>query len=162
MPVYRTTRNIEASLIDFLRDKLDEYNWSGVSVIKGFKRVEKTPLPVIAIIADDTYYNRTGIGENATFREVSVRIHLFASSDGQRLDLKDFIIDVLKISAPYYEYIIENGQVVSKNYICQMFTRSITDRKLYNIENISDLDVYDRYRHFINIVFSLPMVEGVR
>ena len=162
MANYGVSRNIEASLIDYLNEKLEEYNWRNVNVIKGFKRAYDLDLPVIAVMVDETTHKRVGIGGNETYREVLLHIYIFAKSDGQRLDLKDFVVDIVKGSLPYYEYTIEHGKVVSKNYVCQMFVNDIIDRKAYAIDDISNLDVHDRYRHYIGLYLSIPKVEGVR
>ena len=159
MANYGVSRNIEASLIDYIRNKLQEYNWNNVAVVKSFKQAAKGSLPVIVIFVDNTEHLYTGIGERATRREVAVNVHIFATSDGQRLDLKDFLIRVLKLGVPYYEYTIENGIVASKNFITYMFVENMIDRKTFNIEDLSSLDLVDRYRHYIRIVFSLPIME---
>lgn len=159
MANYGVSRNIEASLIDYIRDKLVEYNWNNVSVVKSFKQASQKELPVIVVFVDNTYYNYVGIGDRSVRREVSINIHVFATSDGQRLDLKDFLIRVLKMGVPYYEYTIENGRVASKNFITNLFVEEITDRKMFNVEDLSSLDYEDRYRHYIRVLMSLPVVE---
>ncbi len=111
------------------------------------------------VFVDDTYYDYVGIGERSVRRNVAVNVHVFATSDGQRLDLKDFLVKILKMGIPYYEYTIENGRVASKNFITHLFVEEITDRKMFNVEDLSNLDYEDRYRHYIRVLMSLPVVE---
>jgi len=159
MANYGTTRNIEASLIDYIKIKLEEYEWRNVSVVKSFKQASESDLPVICVMVTDSFHKKTGLGERATRRDVIVHADVFAKSDGQRLDLKDFLIKILKISVPYNEYTIERGRVASKTYICEMYTKRIDDVKVNLGVDLSVLDVKDRYRHYIGLTLSLPKVE---
>ena len=92
---YRISRNIEASLIDYLNDALEAGGWS-VNVEKTFARVYSISLPSICVRVSDTIHEFVEIGDTATVRSPLVFIDIFATSDGQRLDLKDFLIEKLK------------------------------------------------------------------
>ena len=155
---YRVSRNIEASLIQFIEDQLVGA-WVGISVEKAFSRVYKIDLPVICIRCGTTSHDSTEIGGNSTVRTPNVLIDIFAEDDGQRLDLKDFLIEKLRGGCVYYDYTITNGQIISKTANGRIRVLNIDDTPIdFDVEK-SKLDVHDRYRHLLSLSVSLGRVE---
>ncbi len=156
---YRTSRNLEASIIDFIKDKLNAGGWSNINVEKTFARVYEQDPPSICIRLSDTIWATAEVGSNSQTRNPLILIDLFCPNDGIRLDLKDFLISELKSGLPYYEYTILAGVVQSKNQNGRIKVTSISDTPIDLGVNKSALDVRDRYRHLISLSVSLGQVE---
>jgi hypothetical protein len=156
---YRPSRNFEATIIDYIKDSLDITDWTGISVEKSFNRVYDLPVPVICVRVENTIHEKIEIGDNYTIRNAIILIDIFASSDGQRLDLKDFLIEKLKNGMPYYEYIIEEGRIIDKIYIGRLNVISISDTPIdFNVDK-SNLDKHDRCRHLLTLTVTTSKVE---
>ena len=162
---YRISRNLEASFIDFLKNTLTEspYSWSGLNVIKGFAHAYELATPTIAVRAENTVYDKVEIGSNSFTRTVQVFIDIFASDDGQRLDLKDSIIECLKSGLVYNEYTItKSGRTATSSATPngRIRIQSVDDTAInFNIDDKSKLDVHDRYRHLLTCQVSIGRVE---
>jgi hypothetical protein len=159
---YRTSRDLEASIIDFIIEKLTETgsSWANVHVEKSFARAYEINLPTICIRCGITIHNKAEIGGDATIREPSIWIDLFANSDGQRLDLKDWLIETLKHGLPYYEYTIENGVISDKTENGRIRIIRIEDEPIDFDTPKDKLDPHDRYRHLLTLTISLGRVEA--
>jgi len=159
MGVYRISRNIEASLLDYIKDELANASWNNISVIKTFNKAYGIELPSICVRVSDTEHVQAQIGSNATVRQPLVIVDIFGKDDGNRLDLKDFLVFVLRKGLPYYEYIIVNGQVDSKTQNGRIRVLNIDDNIINLNVDKNDLDVHDRYRHELVLTISLGKVE---
>lgn len=158
MGEYRITRDVEASIIDFLKP-LFLADWSSEQVEKTFKRAYELPLPSIVIRVGDTEHDRAEVGDNATIRTAQVLIDIFAENDGQRLDIKDWLISAIKNGCPYYEYTITNGAVSNKTQNGRIRVLTIEDVPVnFNIQK-NDLEVHDKYRHLITLGISIGRIE---
>ena len=158
MGTYRTSRAIEASLIDFLKPLLVT-SWSGISVEKTFARIYDISLPSVCIRVGDTSHAKAEIGADSTIRTAQVLIDIFATSDGQRLDIKDFIIEKIKGGCIYYDYVISGGSVQSKTANGRIRVMDIDDNGVNFDQDRDRLDVHDRYRHLISLSISLGRIE---
>ena len=163
MAKYRPTRNIEASLIDYIRVKLEESNWLNINVEKSFVRAYKVQLPVILVRVSTTTYTRLEIGNNSMLRNPLIFIDIFGSDEGNKLDLKDWLIETLKNGFPYYEYTIEKqedgGKVVRKDKKGYVSVRSITETEIFAGVDKSTLDEHDRFRMLLTISARLNITE---
>jgi len=145
---YRLSRNVEASIIEYITTALVSDGWNGIRVEKSFSEVYEGELPCICINSPDRPVIRREIGTDTIFKDITVEVRIFAKSDGQRLDLSDWIIEKLISGIVYYEYTITNN-VISKILKGRIQTIRITDRKeLVNTEN---LEKYDKYRQIISL-----------
>jgi len=106
-----------------------------------------------------TNHVKAEVGGDATIRTAQVLIDIFASDDGQRLDIKDYIIRKVKGGLPYYEYTIVNGQLQSKTQNGRIRVLSIDDTPLEFDVDKDKLDIRDRYRHLLTLSISLGRVE---
>ena len=149
---YRISRNIEASLIDWLAEELDDAGWVGIRVEKSFSEVYKGTLPCICINSLEIRPQKLEIGSKTNLKYFTVNIRIFATSDGNRLDLSDFILDLLEDDINYYTYTITNGEVASKVIAGRIIlTKWLDNRKeLINTLN-TELEKEDRYRHLLSI-----------
>lgn len=159
MGSYRKSRSIEASLIDYLTTEL-EASWSNISVEKTFAEIKKISLPSVCIRVGDTVHAKAEVGGDSTVRTVQVLIDIFASSDGQRLDIKDFIVKKIKSGCIYYDYVIVNGQVQSKIANGRVRVMDIDDSGVNFDTDKERLDPHDRYRSLITLSISLGRIEA--
>jgi hypothetical protein len=146
--MYRISRNIEASLIDWLTEKLEDGGWTGIRVEKSFAQVYNGTLPCICINALEIRPEKLEIGNKRNLKYFTVNIRIFATSDGNRLDLSDFILDLLEDDVNYYSYTITNGEVAAKDLtgrivLTKWFRNS---KELVNTEN---LEKEDKFRHIL-------------
>jgi len=157
MSKYRISRNIEGSLIQFIKDQT-MLDWGNIPIVADFNRAYNQELPVISVRVETTNWERAEIGSNNLTSQIQVLINLFATNDGNRLDLKDYLINILKDGCPYYEYEVTKGRISDKKKVGYLRVIEIND----NPENFntpkSELDVHDRYRHLLNITVSTGKV----
>jgi len=166
MPVYRASRNIEASFIDFLTTNF-ALDWTDVTVEKSFARVYKIEMAkgeaVVCVRLGTTEHEFIEVGSDSTWRFPNVLVDIFATSDGQRLDLKDYIVSKIKGGLPYYEYVTTNGAVDWSSGATEQSGRirvlSIDDTPI-NFDNDKNiLNKYDRYRHLLTVQTNIGQVE---
>lgn len=158
MGYYRHTRAIEASIIEFLRDRIS-LHFSGVSIEKSFSRIYEIALPSLWVRVGTTSHPRVEIGGNSTKREPQVLIDIFGSNEGNKLDLKDCLIAELKNGMPYYDYEIEQGQIKTKTQNGRITILTMNDTPINFTEDRDTLDIHDRYRHLITLSVSIGKVE---
>jgi len=156
---YRVSRNLEASIIDFLQDNFDD-DWTGINVEKTYSKIYDLSLPSICIRCGVTDHEKIELGDNNTVRTPQILIDIFAENDGQRLDLKDYIVEKIKNGCPYYEYTIANGQVQSKIENGRIRVMTIDDSPINFDGDRNALDPHDRYRHLLTFTVSTGKVEA--
>jgi len=111
---YRLSRNCEASVIDKITADLVTDGWTGIRVEKSFSEAYKGELPCIVINVSDRPEKRLQVGSDVLSNFVDIEIRIFATSDGNRLDLSDYLLSKIMSGIPYYSYTITNGIVSSK------------------------------------------------
>ena len=164
---YRISRNIEASFIDFLKEitSLAQVGWKNLVVEKTFKRIyglqieENKQIAAICVRALTNIHHKAEVGTNATWREVTVMLDIFATSDGQREDLKDFLIEYIKHGIPYYQYVVQGETVPIKSLAGRLRILKIEDNPVnFNVDK-NQLQVADRYRHILAVTVSTGKIE---
>jgi hypothetical protein len=149
MGTYRISRSIEASLVDWLTEKLEDGGWTGIRVEKSFSQVSSGTLPCICINALEIRPEKLEIGSKTNLKYFTINIRIFATSDGNRLDLSDFVTDLLESDINYYTYTITNGIVTAKVLSGRIVvTRWFDDTK--ELTNTENLEKEDRYRHLLS------------
>ena len=105
MPYFTEPRNIELSTLEYLTTQIDA-NWSGVTVVKTFAQAysKNINLPIVCVRLLDQSSSRLEIGSNTLDNRYGIAIDIFARSDGQRIDLANFILDKLKDGWVYYVF----------------------------------------------------------
>lgn len=156
MAHYRLQRNIEASLINYIKNNLTIDNWHCIRVEKSFANAYDGELPCIVVMAENRPYTRIEIGSKQIFQDVDISIRIFATNDGLRLDLSDWLLDKLLEQIDYYEYIVigndESSELSGKiNIIGNINSK----KELLNSESLSD---YDKYRHIFT--FTCRVEQG--
>ena len=148
MGIYRIYRNLESSIIDKITSDLIADGWI-VRVEKSFAEVYKGTLPCICISEEDSDVKRREIGSNSYLEDILVSIRIFATSDGQRLDLASWMLSKIMPGTNYYEYTITNG-VASKDLKGTINVLEITANRK-ELRNSDNLDSIDRYRHLLSL-----------
>jgi hypothetical protein len=152
---YRQQRNIEQSMIDKIKDKLEDSGWKGISVVKTFPR--KSPqcyihsdLPFILVNVISQESPRLEVGSKKYINTYTVYIRLFGANDGQREDLTDWLVEFLECDIEYFEYTYEKGVFISKDPQGRISINRISrnEREYVNTENVEE---EDRYRQLIAI-----------
>lgn len=146
---YRASRNLEASLLDFVNENLTLDGWAGIRTEKSFAEVYKGTLPCICISAIDIRPVKLEIGSKTHIKYYTVNMRIFAKSDGSRLDLSDWLFSKLEDDVAYYLYSVTNGEVTTKTLGGRIIiTRWLDNAKeLINTEN---LELEDKYRHLLS------------
>ena len=158
MGTYRPTRNIEASIIDALKANFVS-DWTGISVEKNFARIYDIDLPSVCVRVGITSHPFVEVGTNSTWRKPQLLIDVFATSDGNKHDLIDYIVEKIKNGFVYYDYVIVSGAVDSKTANGRIRVMSIEVTPIDFDGDKNTLDVHDRYRALITCEISLGKIE---
>jgi hypothetical protein len=166
MAIYRNTRNFEASVIDFLNGIFEQSGgYSNITVEKTFKRIYglqmdiNTGAAAVCVRALGSDLPKVELGSNAIQRTVTIMIDIFATSDGQREDLKDYIIYYIKRGVPYFQYQTSGATITSKVQCGYLRVMRIDDTPVnFNVDK-NQLQVADRYRHALAIKMTTGMIE---
>jgi len=163
---YRISRNLEASIIDFLENNLDS-DWGNVDVVKTFAEVYGVNMSqsdrnaIVCVRCGITPHDWVELGSKATKREPAIIIDLFCANDGQRLDLKDYLIEKLKNGCAYYKYTIVNGAVDSKVADGRISLVAPPEDEPIDFNTPkNELEPIDRYRHRITLRVSTGDYES--
>lgn len=159
MGTYRPNRNIEASFVDFLTTNLNN-DWTGVSVECAYSNISGDNLPVVLIRTSDTEHEKHEIGSSLTKRYPLILIDVYATDDGQKLDLVDYLVSKLKAGISYYTYIIVNKQVETKTLAGRINITSPVRINHVDLDVPKDqLDIVDRYHSLISLDCSINVLE---
>lgn len=147
--MYRISRNIEASSIDWLTEELEDAGWTGIRTEKSFAQVYEGKLPCILINVASLDTTKLEIGSKTNLKYFEVSIRIFSTSDGQRLDLADFITDLLEDDVNYYAYTITGGEVSDKTLSGRIVVLNTlrNEKEIMNIELVGEKD---KFRHIIS------------
>ena len=145
---YRISRNIEASLIDRITADLVTDGWSGIYVEKTASEIYKGYFPAILVNIQEIRPEKLEIGSKINLKYFTVYIRIFATSDGQRIDLSDWLFDKLLDDTNYYTYTITNGLVSSKVLVGKIVITGWLDNRK-ELTNTENLEEEDRYRHLL-------------
>jgi len=149
MGVYRISRNIEASLVDFITAELTTDSWTGIGVLKGFPQDYKGKAPFIGVEVLSLDPVKLEIGSKTHIKNYNVKIRIFATNDGQRLDLADWLFDELENDITYYAYTITSGVVSAKVATGKIVIGSWNNNEK-ELQNTADLEKEDKYRHLLS------------
>jgi len=155
MPAFSTMRNVELSTIYYLEQQIDA-SWSGVEVVKSFLSAYDKVLPVVCIRLTDTTTDRLEIGSTTLNNIYSFIIDIFATSDGQRIDLADFIMDKLKNGWTYYTHVhaVGDNSTLVRTSGGRLTVLEFTDNR--RIDFGEEVANPDRFRHTIGINVRKP------
>jgi len=150
---FTETRNCELSTLFYLETELASA-WNGVTLVKSFSKAyaKDVSLPVIAVALESTESTRREIGTNAIVSDFDISIDIFATSDGMRLDLADFVTNKLKDGYTYYTYSHPSGSTstLEKTAVGNIRVKEFVDNRRVDVSEFSQ-EVKDRYRHTITV-----------
>jgi len=151
---YRESRNCELSTLKFIEDNL-AIDWTGVNLVKTWTQLEKATNPVVCVMLNDTDYERNEIGDTAFRHTYIFTIDIFATSDAMRLDMSDYLLEILNPGWTYYEISQPSGNNRTLTYT--EAGRIRIDRILDNtkVELGAMGDVKDKYRQNILIAVTV-------
>lgn len=155
MSNFREIRNIEISTIQYLQTAINA-SWAGITVVKGFKQATETSLPVVCVRAFDITPRRKEIGNSDYKYIINILIDIFATNDGQRLDLVHTICEALKTTWTYNEYSKDSGDVETITGTPNGKLRNIEFIQNSRIDFGENVESRDRFRHFISVNIGKP------
>lgn len=153
-PAFRETRNVELSTIYFLVNQIDA-SWDNINVVKQYPNFNKVALPVVCIRLLSDTPTTIEIGSRSISSAYTFIIDIFATSDGMRLDLADFIRDTINTSWTYYLHSHASGnnntleRVADGLVICQQILQNA------RVEFSDDVDTCDKFRQIITFNVSV-------
>lgn len=152
--MYRVSRNVEASLIDFITEQLQADGWQGVRTEKVFANVYNGQFPCILVNIINVIPIRKEVGNYETLKRYLVAFRIFTEDDGQRLDLSDWLLEQLEPGIDYYTYTTKlagkKKVVDSKTIAGRIDIRRFIENKK-ELENIQNLATEDKHRHLITV-----------
>lgn len=145
---FSKTRNVELSLIKYVTDQVNA-NWTGVRVVKSFLEMYDSTRPVICVRMLSVDTHRWEIGGSLKKQTYTFIIDIFANSDGQRIDLEDFIVGIVNADCPYYTFTkdpsnAENLIATQNGYVT--LTRFVSDMRITADDNEH---IEDKFRQSI-------------
>jgi len=155
----RISRNIEGSLVEFIEAQLIVDAWQNITVYKGFARAYETTPPIITVRCSDSEHPPFEIGSTATTRETLVFIDVFGSNEGNRLDLKDWLVAILKNGVDYYNYTLTDGDVSSKIQDGKISIITMRDSPIDFSTPKNELSTQDRHRWLITLTVEIGKIE---
>ena len=152
---FTQTRDCELSILYHLETEIAN-DWSGISIIKTFKDVysDSMDLPVVCVnLIETSPILKKEIGSTTLQEYYLISIHVFATSDGMRLDLAHYITDKLKDGWVHYLHSHVSGDKSSLSRTASgrdKVSEWITNGK---IDPTDTIDQKDKFRH--NIVVQI-------
>jgi len=144
---YRERRNVEMSTIEHFTDNIDS-NWNNITVVKAFQDAYKAPLPVICISLESPDNRNLQIGDNTLLTDYTIVFDIFCKSNGQRLDLSQYLIDTIKDGWVYNTY-TQSGGVLTPTPAGRINKRAFIEDN--RVDFGEDVDEYDKYRWRISV-----------
>ena len=168
---YQPSRNIEKSLRRKITEILNAANYNNVSIVRSFREAADVKITrenqnaVIIVLCGTDSFNSSEIGSEIIERKIQLFIHICASSDGQRLDLKDIVMIGLKGGFDYYEYAIGGGDTEDAYFESgevndgQIIVDTISSVPINLDTDRSKLELADKYRQLITLMVHKTKLE---
>jgi len=145
---FSTRRNTELSMVEYITTLING-SWNNVAVVKSFLKAYEAPVPVIAVRLLDVQSSRQEIGSNRLKQVYTFIIDVFANSDGQRIDLAEFLVQGVKEGCIYYEFSHNsaNRELLDKDANGRLiFLQFLTDER---VDINATAAEHDKFRHSI-------------
>ena len=151
---FSRTRCVELSMVKYLTDTINA-SWTGISVVKDYLQAYEVPIPVICVGMASQDPKRWEIGDSLLNQIFTFQIDIFANSDGQRIDLDDFVVNAL-IGGQIQYYDCAKDPSNSSNILYtpngnMTVLKFITDRK---VNAPADARVEDKFRQIMMFTVS--------
>lgn len=149
MPSYfRETRNVELSTIYYIENQFAS-SWSGVTVLKTQPNYDKATFPVVSVRLLSDFSSPKEIGSTALKSVYSFVFDIFAKSDGQRLDLADFLKGIISSGWTYYVHSHASGGDGTLDRTASGRIQLVGITQNSKIVFTEEVDDADRFRHII-------------
>lgn len=153
-------RCIENSLCDLLNtelvsDEIKDINNTQIIARVGRKEDNDWVLPTITIYLDNVNSPKEFIGSNETLDVHLIIIDIYATNEGERLDLAKWVFDTIKNGFRYYTYTpnLSNPSSPTKVADRWIHVNFITNTRVSLGQNIDEEDAH-RHRISINCDFN--------
>lgn len=157
MGTYRVTNNIIASTIDKLNTQKTTDGIS-VTIVEGFQTAYDFTLPIIAVYNQDDLITSAEMGSTSFIRDIFIYISIFARTEIEKNDLKDWLLSFIKDGYDYKQIIMTNG-TASKTTNGRVQIKSIRSNSVNFGVNKDKLSEHDQYRHLIILTCTRNNVE---
>jgi len=157
---WKLYRNLENSLKDFLdteinNDSVTDINGTNVPVIVGRKNDDNWTLPCISLYVESETLDRLEIGSNKRDARELIIIDIYATNEGERLDIAKWLIDTINDGFRYYTYTVNPSTPESptKTQGGWVNVNFLSNTRVNLSQNIDELDAH-RHRVSINVWIS--------
>jgi len=149
MSAFSQTRNVELSTLYYLETQIAA-NWTGITLVKSFSSAYDQTLPVVCVQLVGAMTDRLEIGSTTLQNYYEIAIDVFATSDGQRIDLADFILNQLKAGWIYYTHSkVSGATTLTKVAAGRITVTEFSDNSKIDLGD--EVANPDRFRHFLRI-----------
>jgi hypothetical protein len=148
---FRQTRNVELSTIDYLTTYI-KAGWSNINVVKTFSQVSEKSLPVVCIRLVDNNPFRLEVGSDTLENRYGLIIDIFATSDGQRLDLADYITEGIKSGWTYSVFSQTSGDPETLDKTASGRVQMVKITRNSKLDFSDSVESRDRFRHLISLI----------
>lgn len=147
--LFREPRNVELSTVYYLETEIVK-DWTGISIVKSFKEATKATLPVVCVTLLDNNPTWREIGSHVIVSIYGITIDIYATSNGQRLDLADYILNKIRVGWVYYEHsqTVGDPDSLTRTANGRVELRTITEDTKLDFGD--DVDSRDKFRHSIS------------
>jgi len=152
---WRLYRNIENSLKDFLDTKISDdsltaEDGSSIAVRVGRKRDDNWTLPCFSLYLESETLERFEIGSNQRDDQQLIIIDIYATNEGERLDLAKWLIDTINDGWRHYAYSYNVSDPESPTRVAGGWTNVdfLSNTRVNLGQNI---DIWDAHRHRVSI-----------
>jgi len=145
---FSARRCAELSVIEHLRTQLN-LHWSNPSIpiVKAFVKSYEVPVPVLCIRLADVDSERNEIGSDNLKQQYVFIIDIFAKSDGQRLDLADFIVNAIKGGCVFNNYSHSSSSREELDAVPSGRLTLVSFDSDSRVDFNSNSDEHDKFRH---------------
>jgi len=148
---YNQSNNIKTSLYYFIATQLIADGLS-YNLIMGFENAYSVTLPVIAIRSRIKNLIFAEIGSTKTTKDHTIMIDIFARSEDEKNDMKDWLTDILINGCDYNTYVIgDDREPIETETDYKIIVKSINEENINFNSDLSGLSEHDKYRYRLNL-----------
>lgn len=143
-------RNVEISTTQYIEDSINA-SWSEINTVKGYPSFPKQSIPVVSVELGPETSTRKEIGTTNMNNIYNIIINVHARSNGQRLDLAQFVKTLVETAWTYYVYSQASGNPGTLDSVAMSKIVFVAFTQNNKIQFFDEVDFYDRYRHIIGV-----------
>ena len=141
-------RNVELSTIYYLQNQINA-DWTNIPVIKAKKNAPAINPPFVTVKVISVFSKLKEIGSRTLENTYNIILDIYASSDGQKLDLAQFLEDKIVLDWTYYIHSQTSGtpEVLARSDSGKLKWQSFTQHT--SIDFVDAVDKPDRFRYVL-------------